>query len=366
MPASRDRTAPSASTSEPAGPAASRLVDVLDRPDSLWNRAAQASPQGDPFCCRTEWQLSLQEAFFPSRRLVIRHSQDALLALAERRHPDLGPTLEPLDALWLFGSPLLGSGAIELLATLLAERACEGREPSVILSGVLPHGALREQILRRFQADHAIFRIKTVEVCHASLEGGLAGYLSRRSPLHRKRLRQAERRARARGVRFERVAPGSAVEADACFARMLAVEVTSWKGLARRGMEEPAPTAFYSAMARRLAVSRSCRAVFARIDDRDIGYVLGGIAGPVYRGQQFSYAHDWRDFSIGNLLQREQIAWLAEEGIERYDMGPLMDYKPHWAETCVAMETLLLRPRTPLQPARGPAGRARVSREGPG
>ena len=37
--------------------------------------------------------------------------------------------------------------------------------------------------------------------------------------------------------------------------------------------------------------------------------------------------------SIGNLLQLEQVRWLCEEGVERYDMGPVMDYKRSWMET---------------------------------
>ena len=45
------------------------------------------------------------------------------------------------------------------------------------------------------------------------------------------------------------------------------------------------------------------------------------------------------------LKPEEQIAWLAEENVVTYDMGPLMDYKQHWTETRIGMEVLLLRPR---------------------
>ena len=126
---------------------------------------------------------------------------------------------------------------------------------------------------------------------------------------------------------------------------MLGVERTSWKGLARRGMDDRYSKAFYSGMMRRLAVSGSGRVIFARAEERDVGFIFGGLAGPIYRGQQFSYAEDWAPFSIGNLLQQEQIAWLAEEAVPTYDMGPLMDYKRHWTESRTGMEVLLLRPR---------------------
>ncbi|MFO0690655.1 MAG: GNAT family N-acetyltransferase [Myxococcota bacterium] len=322
-----------------------RSAAALDQPDSFWNQAAGRSPQGDAFCCRTEWQLSLQEAFFPRRRLVFRRNETSLLALAERRYPDLGRILEPLDSLWMFGSPLLGPEALELLEALLAERRAAGEPATALVSGVLPDGPLRAALLRGFGPGFEIFRVKTVKVCCASLEGGLDGFLARRSRTLRKRLRQASRHAASHGLRFERVAPRSAAEADAAFARMLAVELQSWKGLAGRGMEEPTSSAFYAAMARRLAVSGSGRVIFARLDERDVGFIFGGLAGPIYRGQQFSYAEDHADWSIGNLLQQAQVAWLAEEGVVQYDLGPWMAYKDHWAERTVPMEVLLLRPR---------------------
>ena len=113
---------------------------------------------------------------------------------------------------------------------------------------------------------------------------------------------------------------------------MLAVEETSWKGIEQCGMTVEPSRAYYARMLRRLAASGTGRVMFARHGERDIGYIFGGLAGPVYRGQQFSYAQDWKSYSIGNLLQAELIKWLCEDHIHRYDMGPVMDYKKHWAE----------------------------------
>lgn len=317
----------------------------LDDPDSIWNRAAARTDQGDPFSCRTEWQISIQQTYFPRRRLHLRASPSGFLALAERRYPDLGPTLEPIDCLWLFGSPLLGPGALDLLEDLLEERAIAGRPANLVLSGVLPDQPLRTRILRTFHDRYEIFRARTTSVCCASLEGGLEGFLGRRSALFRKRLRQAGRRAADRGLRFERVRPGGRAESDAVFRRMLAIERTSWKGLADCGITEAGSTRFYRALARRLAVSGSGRVIFACEGERDVGFIFGGVAGEVYRGQQFSYAEDWQTASIGNLLQQEQIRWLEEDGIARYDMGPMMDYKRHWTEQRIPMHVLLLRPK---------------------
>jgi len=96
-------------------------------------------------------------------------------------------------------------------------------------------------------------------------------------------------------------------------------------------------------MLRRLAESGIGRVMFARHEERDIGYIFGSIAGDVYRGQQFSYADDWKSFSIGNLLQAELIKWLCEQNIRRYDMGPMMDYKKHWTENNYPITAAILQ-----------------------
>ncbi|MEY4829629.1 MAG: hypothetical protein RLZZ562_1425, partial [Planctomycetota bacterium] len=87
------------------------------------------------------------------------------------------------------------------------------------------------------------------------------------------------------------------------------------------------------------------RVMFARHGGEDIGFIFGGYANGAYRGQQFSFLDTWRSYSIGNLLQQEQLRWLCEEGAERYDMGPMMDYKAHWTEQQSRMDSWLVRPR---------------------
>ena len=117
---------------------------------------------------------------------------------------------------------------------------------------------------------------------------------------------------------------------------MIAVEKRSWKGRLGCGMDSPGPRQFYVAMLRRLASLWRTRVAFARHDEQDIGFIFGGVIGKVYRGQQFSFAWNWADVSVGNLLQFEQISRLCDEGATRYDLGPLlgphMHYKSHWAE----------------------------------
>jgi CelD/BcsL family acetyltransferase involved in cellulose biosynthesis len=102
--------------------------------------------------------------------------------------------------------------------------------------------------------------------------------------------------------------------------------------------------AFYGRMLTRLAAGGNARAVFAVRDGVDLGYLFGGCVDGVFRGQQFSYDQAWAHASLGNVMQLEQLAWLAEAGARRYDLGPMMPYKARWAEQRIALQTRLLAP----------------------
>lgn len=322
-------------------------LSVHDHPASAWNRLALATPQPDPFCATTAWQLSWREAADPKRLLVVRECSDGLVQFA--RHT-LGSkkVLGPVERLWMFGCNVLGPAGVDLLEQLIREPAMEaaGLGRRIVISGLDPHGPQLAEIRSRLSACGRFRQFGRDLQCAASLEGGFDGFLSRRSANHRKKLRQAIRRGQAVGIGFERHAPGSADAAAAVFARMLAVERRSWKGIADRGMDGPMTRVFYGSMLRRLAMARAGRVIFATHDGNDIGYIFGGMAGEIYRGQQFSFDETWRDMSIGNLLQYEQLAWLCEEGAARYDMGPLtgpfMKYKEHWTEIRLPIEAWIL------------------------
>ncbi|MCA8963984.1 MAG: GNAT family N-acetyltransferase [Planctomycetes bacterium] len=320
-------------------------LDAFEPGDSVWNRAVGRAAQADPFCCRSEWQLAFHETHYPDRPLHLLRLGRSLVALAAHRLPGRGLRLEPLECHWSFGCPLLGSRAVELLRALTdAVSRAEGEAPELLISGLLPGSALLREVVLAFHGRAAIYRCEPGVSRSASLEGGIDGYLSRRSAKHRRNLRQSERRARARGVCFERVVPRDAAAAAATYERMLDVERASWKGIGECGMAESPSREFYAALLVRMARSGIGRVVFARRDDRDVGFVFGGLAGTTYRGQQFSFVEDERAASIGNLLQLEQLRWLCEEGATRYDMGPRMDYKLHWTEVETVAEALLIRP----------------------
>ncbi|MGE4291432.1 MAG: GNAT family N-acetyltransferase [Desulfovibrio sp.] len=313
-----------------------------------WTRAATSTNQADPFCSTPAWQLSFHEVLNPELQLLAYSAEGSMVAFAVGADPVGEVVLLPVERHWMFGCPLLGPRAVELLKDILGSlRASQGPEISrIIVSGVRPGGALSARLRKYFGDSHRINAHATGTQCGASLAGGLDGYLSRRSANHRRNLKRERLRALDRGVWFERVLPVRAEEMDALYARILAVELQSWKGLGGCGMESGFSRRFYDRMLRRLAPEGRARIIFAKHEDRDIGFVFGGLAGKVYRGQQFSYVNDWKEYSIGNLLQMEQIAWLCEEGAVRYDLGPItgekMEYKRHWAEKRFPLEARVL------------------------
>ena len=325
------------------------LLD-FDHPDSEWNRAVDIMAHGDPFCCRTEWQLSFHEAFAPNRDLCIVAHEGSLVSFALHPKTPTRQWLRPIESNWQFGCPLLGPDSVQMLATLLESHPTA----SVEISGMDVESPIVPVLIKAFDARYDLLHSSRSMACRASLNGGLDGYLSRRSAKTRRGVRSAARRARDGGVTFERHQPTTQAEASSVYARIVAVEDRSWKGLGNCGMTEPPSLQFYSAMLRRMAVSGCGRVIFARHEGNDIGFIFGGLCGPepqgnIYRGQQFSFTEEWRAASLGNVLQLEQLKWLCDEGVGRYDMGPAMDYKHHWTESQARIDSIVLRPKSSKQ-----------------
>lgn len=318
----------------------------------FWDHLAATTAQADPFCCSPAWQLTFRQTFTADNRLFFLAAPAGLALFTEFRAGPDRIFLAPPENGWLFGSPVLGPDGGEVLAACLTafDAAYVPTFPHIILSGIRPGGTFAAMLLQRFGDAFAFFRHDVSVQCAASLAGGLDGYLSRRSANHRAKLRKAARKAAGSGVTFTRCLPRSAEAADALYARMLAVEAKSWKGIGHCGMTEPPAREFYAALVQRLAREGRLRIVMARQHDEDIGFIFGGLCGTVYRGQQFSYAATAQRLSLGNLLQLETLRWLCEEGVQRYDMGPVtgprMEYKRHWTEENHEIQTWIMVKRS--------------------
>lgn len=324
-------------------------LGALDTPRGVWNQLALTTPAPDPFSASTHWQLAFRSARSPSLPVLVKATDEGLVQFGLRRTSSTpGRILGPIERLWEFGANLLGPAAPDMLAEIVADLiGVEGRlSMPLVFSGLDPAGARLGELHARFGEHYCLRRRRSGVQCAASLEGGLDGFLSRRSANFRRNMRRQVRRADSAGITFERMIPQTPEAADAAFTRMFAVELVSWKGIDQCGMEDPDTSRFYRTLLRQLARSGDARVIFAAQDGLDAGYIFGGILGDFYRGQQFSFEERFSHLSIGNLLQFEQIRWLCEEGARRYDMGPLngcrMAYKRHWTEIELPIESWVM------------------------
>ncbi|HRF87027.1 MAG TPA: GNAT family N-acetyltransferase [Pseudomonadales bacterium] len=301
-----------------------------------WRRLALAPEHVDPFCSSPAWHLPFHHTFKPNRKIVFQENETSLVVMAEQLDFCQSVTLEPVESHWHFGCPLLGLDSVELLKELVESYRQNNKNFCFALSGICTGTVLSRKLVDTFGNDFDIqIRIKNYE-CMASLDGGFDGYLSRRSAKHRKNIARENRRAKDHGIEFERVVPTTYADADQTYSRMAAVESRSWKGIGNCGMNESPSREFYREMIRMLSTTSEARVIFARKGDKDMGFIFGGMLSMIYRGQQFSFDDEYKNLSLGNLLQLEQVRWLCDEGAVRYDMGPSrgpsMSYKRHWTE----------------------------------
>ncbi len=305
----------------------------------------EADPQLDRYCSRTEWILPFHRAFHSERELYLYRSNQAFVALAANPHAGIGHHLEALECMWGFGCPLVGPGASELLPEILAGWRNRPFGPPAVLTGIPLAGPLTRGLVGGVRRSHELRIIDLVTRYVASLEGGMDGFLRRRSSAFRRNLRSAQRKLGGFGLRFQRVARVSSRELPDLYRRILRIERLSWKASTGNGADQGCMKAFYQDMLPRLARRDGLRVVFARQDGCDVGYVSGAVIGDHYRGLQFSFDARLSKLSLGNVLQYQMLEWLCEDGFATYDLGSQSQYKRRWAEEGLSTATVLLLPR---------------------
>ena len=313
-------------------------LDGLDRASADFDAHVLASPDVDLFCSSSTWALPAALGLMPGRVPFVRRTEHgflALMAVPHGRHR----ILQPLEAMWGLGCPVVGEGVLGLAGDLAGALHASAPRDILLLTG-LDHGSERFQAIVRALAPRYHLELgPTTRRLVASLEGGLDGFLGRRSPKLRTNLRRSQRMARDLGVSFEpcAITPEGAALA---YARLLAIDARSWKGREEMGIAASSMIDFYRLMIRRLAERGTGRLLFARREGRDVAYIFGGLFAGTYRGLQFAFDADLEACSLGNLCQLEQITRLTGEGVSAYDLGSDVEYKVRWGEQ--AKETVAL------------------------
>lgn len=318
-------------------------LEGLDRASAEFDARVAECPELDLFCTSTDWILPAAWAFGEGMPWI-RRSEDGFLAMMRVMLPDGATALQPLEAVWGLACPVVGD-PVPLAHALARELAAERAHRDVLLLCGLARESVRfTELVRALAPGYELRLGPPTRRFVADLEGGIDGFLSRRSSNFRDSVRKARRRAREQGVEVVELSP-PLEEAEAAYERLLVVERESWKAHEGHGLEASAMADFYRAMVPRLIRRGALRLLFARKDGVDLAYILGGVFGDTYRGLQFSFREGQESLSLGNLCQLAQIERLAAEGIRRYDLGTDVEYKKRWGEIEHDTVTLVALPR---------------------
>ncbi len=315
-------------------------IDLAAIADDFDREVAQ-TPAIDRFCSSTAWILAAAGALMPPRAAFSFKGEHGYFAAMRGVHPAGFPYIEPVELAWGLAAPLIGRDPQGLVSEVVPLLASRRDWQLTILAGHTVAGPQRRALDATLPARWELRNGQPTVRHVASLEGGVDGFLSRRSRELRKSIRKSIRAAEVAGLRFESVR-ATEPQAMALYERIQAVEARSWKSLEGVGVGSGPMRAFYAAMLPRLCALGQQRTIFARLADSDVGYILGAVMGDEYRGLQFSYDNDLAELGIGGLLQYQQVVELCAAGVARYDLGTEMDYKRRWAEDVMETEMLVV------------------------
>jgi len=313
-----------------------RLFASVDELAGQWNEAVAATDGADLFCSSSVWSFAAASSFPLAEPPTVLAEGGAFYGV--RRVAAEAGLLLGLDPIWGFATPVVGPSAAG--AQLVAGRLRTRDWDVAALTGQARGMPMTEALISAL-GDRFVLGVGPEESrLRADLTGGVEAWTVRRSSRFRQRLRQIEERATSAGVDVE---DASGHTVDDLLARVIGIERRSWKGEEGTGLADPHLVTFYRHMLRRLQPTGGVRALVARLDGEDVGYVLGGVCGATYRGFQLSHARSAGSLGVGHLLQLHEVRRAAAEGLATYDLGMAMPYKQRWADRVDTTFTLVVR-----------------------
>jgi len=302
-----------------------------------YDQVVMDTPDISTFYSGSDWILSAHEELHEPSSLYIWKNGMSWLTLAKRNFSPFKQSLQPLEMVWSFDCPLVGSNpanSVSLLMNILGDPSLDW--DILILAGVPQNSSLWFEISRQVSHFYPIEVYEGTHCMQSDLSQGEESFLSRRTSKFRTNLRRNLRRAEEEKVNFELI--DSFENENLLVQRIMDVERRSWKyknGTSIFQLERY--FRFYKSLLHRLFVNKRLRLLFARHRQCDIAYIFGGVLGSTYRGLQLSYDEKFARFGLGHLVQWSMIQHLCKEEIKTYDLGMVMDYKSHWADKTLSL-----------------------------
>lgn len=309
-----------------------------------FDELAAQTPEIDSFCSSSRWILPALDAFHPRNRPYVL-TGEGVAALAVGSLESVGTYLVAMESTWGLASPFAFE-RVEEFSRWFGAALWSARDDFdvALFTGIPVRSRLMRGLVRALQGRFRLQLSSTTTRHRASLDGGMDGFLSRRSRKFRRNLRNAERRTRQAGVTFRRHYVRHAEELDSLYDRIIAVEKKSWKALGGNGVDANPMKGFVRDVLRRSSESEECRVIIAQLGDRDIGYIHGAIAENTFRGLQMSFDHEFAELSLGNVLQARMIEWVCESELSLYDLGSELAYKKRWSESAKTSVGIIVVP----------------------
>jgi CelD/BcsL family acetyltransferase involved in cellulose biosynthesis len=312
------------------------LAEVDARSDEVED-LVDRTPGADRWCSAPDWVLPAHQAFAPGTEPLVLAGRGSMACLARYETADGVPLLAGLEPLWGFACPLLGPDPGRSAAQLAAALARDPDWHAVALGGLPPDRAVLRAIADGLRTLGPARLGEGIVRQVADLDADVEGFWARRGSYLRRNVRRARRHAERVGLEVCDVS-----DQPDLHDRVVRIEQRSWKGRTGDGLASPEMAEFYRLQLGRLRRHGRVRALVARLDGVDVGFIVGGCRAGTYRGLQLSYAEEVRHLSVGHLLQAAELDRLAAEGVGTYDLGMDLDYKRAWADRAVASLTLLV------------------------
>ncbi len=320
-------------------------LQAFEQQAEHFNRAVDEFPGIDPFCSRSDWILSFLDAFLPEVPLFIWRHNDSYLLLCESLSSDGHMFLTSPEPMWGFSAALVGPDSPSLLRAVFSP---DGPLPQtdhthLVLFGLPDNQHFLQEITAAGGLYHKPLPVAPTLRCVSALDGGVDGFLSRRTAKFRAGLRRALRKTASAGIAFKRIDALDENRLDEIYSEIVSVERKSWKGKTGEGADQPPMKQFYRTLLARITPAGQVRLIFAERNGEVIGYIYGAATGKHFRGLQFSFDERFSALGLGNTLQFQMITRLCEEGCLKYDLGMDVPYKRRWAETLHTTTSLFFR-----------------------